>query len=70
MKKLMNSGHLWESEIDGDCLWYVEEPGVAGQGDGEAIHGLEDMGPLVLLKHVHGQATAQWAASQAGPWTC
>ncbi len=44
---------LWEAQVDGDSLWYVEEPGVAGEGDGEPVHGLKDVRSLVLFEHIH-----------------
>ena len=54
---------LWEAEVDGDSLWYVEEPGVAGEGDGEPVHGLKDVRSLVFFEHIHGQTATQWTPS-------
>ena len=47
--------HLAQAEVDGDRLRDVEEPAVGGEGDGEPVQALEDVGALVLLEHVHGE---------------
>jgi len=66
--EIIKEHHLGETEVDGDGLWDVEEPGVAGQRDGEPVHGLEDVRALVFFKDVHGEASAQRTAPQAGSY--
>ena len=41
--------YLWKAEVDGNGFWDVEESCVGGEGDGEPVQALQDVGALVLL---------------------
>ncbi len=44
--------HLTEAQVDGDRLGDVEEAAVLAESKGKAVQRLQNVRPLVTLKHV------------------
>ena len=53
---------LRQTEVDGDSFRNVEKPAIAGEGEGEAIQGLQNVGPLMGLEQLQMQGGAGGAA--------
>lgn len=59
--------YLWQTEVDGHGFGDVEEPPVGGEGEGESVKTLENVGALVGLKDVHGHPGHR-ARPDVGAW--